>query len=57
MENREKIIKGLEKAYRKLVAFKKYKKSPMIILKNGKVIEIPYKEIKTTYNKVYKSLG
>ena len=54
MENREKIIKGHEKAYQKLIAFKKYKKSPMIILKDGKVIEIPYEEIRTTYN-VYKN--
>ena len=54
MENREKIIKGLEKAYQKLVAFKKYKKSPMIILKDGKVFEIPYEKIRTTYNNVYK---
>ncbi len=54
MEHRENIIKGLEKAYRKLVAFKKYKKSPMIILKDGKVIEIPYEEIRTTYSNVYK---
>ena len=56
MENRENILKGLEKAYKKLVAFKKYKKSPMIIMKDGKVIEIPYEEIRTNYNKVYKSL-
>lgn len=55
MENREKIIKGLEIAYRKLIAFKKYKKSPMIILKDGKVIEIPYEEISTTYSKMYSS--
>lgn len=34
-EKREKIIKGLELAYKKLVEFKKQKKSPMIVSRNG----------------------
>jgi len=40
MENRDKIIQGLEKAFQKLIEFKKYKKSPLITSKNGKIIEI-----------------
>jgi hypothetical protein len=55
MENRDKILKGLEEAYRKLIEFKKYKKTPMVIGKDGKVIEIPYEKIKTTANTVYTS--
>jgi len=44
MDNRDKIIKGLEKAYKKLIEYKKYKKSPLITMKDGKIIEIdPYK--------------
>lgn len=39
-EKREKIIKGLELAYKKLVEFKKQKKSPMIVSRNGEVVEI-----------------
>lgn len=48
-EKRKKIVEGLEKTYRKLVEFKRYKKSPLIITKNGKVIEIaPEKILPTT---------
>ena len=53
MENRDKILKGLEEAYRKLIEFKKYKKTPMVIGKDGKVVEIPYEKIKTTTNNGY----
>lgn len=55
MENRDKILKGLEQAYKKLIEFKKYKKTPMVIGKDGKVVEIPYEKIKTTDNTVYTS--
>jgi hypothetical protein len=55
MENRDKILKGLEEAYRKLIEFKKYKKTPMVIGKDGKVVEIPYEKIKTTAKTVYTS--
>lgn len=40
MENRDKIIQGLEKAFQKLIEFKKYKKSPLVTSKDGKIIEI-----------------
>ncbi len=40
MDNVEKIKKGLEIAYKKLIAYKKYKNSPLIIMKDGKVVEI-----------------
>ena len=53
MENRDKIIEGLEKAYRKLIEFKKYKKTPMVVEKEGKVVEIPYEKIKPTSNNMY----
>lgn len=53
MENKDKILKGLEQAYKKLVAFKKYKKTPMIIGKDGEVVEIPYEKIKTSDNNMY----
>jgi len=53
MENRDKILIGLEKAYKKLIEFKKYKKTPMVIGKDGEVIEIPYEKIKTATHTVY----
>lgn len=47
----KRILEGLEKAYQKLVAFKKYKKSPLIISQNGIIVEIHPDSIeeKTTY--------
>lgn len=39
-EERDKIVKGLEEAYRKLVLFKKEKNSPMIVLRDGKITEV-----------------
>ncbi|EIJ37315.1 hypothetical protein [Galbibacter orientalis] len=47
-EDRKKIIAGLEKAYQKLVEFKRYKKSPLIIAKNGEIQEIAPENIQPT---------
>ena len=44
MSNLEKIKEGLEKAYKDLVEYKKYKKTPLIIARKGKIIKVsPYK--------------
>jgi hypothetical protein len=50
-EQTQKILRGLEKAYQKLVEFKRYKKSPLIVSKNGVVVEIQPENIvpKATY--------
>ncbi|HRG18217.1 MAG TPA: hypothetical protein PLP39_03950 [Flavobacterium lutivivi] len=40
IEVRNKIIKGLEKAYDKMIAFKKEKKSDLVIIENGKIVKI-----------------
>lgn len=42
------ILKGLEKAYEKMVEFKKQKNSPLVISKNGKVVKIPPHKIPPT---------
>ena len=52
MDNVEKIREGLEKAYQKLIEFKKYKKTPIIISKDGKVVEVSPDTI-ATHNKQY----
>jgi len=44
----EKVALGLEKAYEKMVAFKKQKNSPLVISKNGKVVRIPAEKILPT---------
>lgn len=44
----KKLRKGLEKAYEKMVEFKKYKKTPLVLSQNGKLVEIPYQDIPTT---------
>ncbi len=47
-ELEDKISKGLEEAYRKMVEFKKQKKSPLIVSRNGVIIEIKSEEILPT---------
>lgn len=52
-EKRNKIVEGLEKSYQKLVEFKRYKKSPLIVGRNGEIQEIAHEKIlpTTTYIK------
>jgi hypothetical protein len=40
IENRNKILKGLEIAYEKLLVFKKEHKSELVIFKDGKIVKI-----------------
>ncbi len=44
----DKIIKGLEETYRKLVLFKKEKKSPFIVSIDGKVVAIDANDMPAT---------
>jgi len=44
-ELKENIAKGLKEAYKKMIIFKKYKNSPIILSRNGKVIEISANDI------------
>jgi hypothetical protein len=50
-EQTQKILRELEKSYQKLVEFKHYKNSPLIVAKDGVVMEIPPEKIlpTTTY--------
>ncbi len=50
MDNSEKILEGLEKAYKKMIEFKKYKKTPIIVSKGDEIIEIAPDEITTNKN-------
>lgn len=40
IENRNKIVKGLEKAYEKMLVFKKEHKSDLVIIQNNKIVKI-----------------
>ena len=40
IENRNKIVKGLEKAYEKMIAFKKERKSELVIIRESKIVKI-----------------
>ena len=40
IENRNKIFVGLEKAYEKMIAFKKERKSELVIIKDNKIVKI-----------------
>ena len=45
---RDKIIKGLEEAYRKMIIFKKEKNSKVVVWENGKILEIDPNEMPPT---------
>lgn len=47
-EERDRIVKGLEETYKRLVEYKKQKKSPMIVTRNGKIEAIDPNEIPPT---------
>ena len=42
------VALGLEKAYQRMVEFKKRKNSPLIVSKDGKVVEIAPENIRST---------
>lgn len=51
-DERDKIVKGLEETYRRLIEYKKQKKSPMIVLRNGEIVAVdPYEILPTTLYK------
>lgn len=39
-EIKEKILTGLEKAYRKMLEFKKQKGTPLVVMREGKIVRI-----------------
>lgn len=48
----QRILEGLENSYQKLVEFKRYKKSPLIVAKDGVIMEIaPENMLPTTIYK------
>lgn len=49
-EKRERIVAGLEKAYQKLLLFKKEKNSPLIVSKDGNVVELSVNEMQSRYS-------
>lgn len=54
-EERDNIVKGLEETYRRLVETKKRTNSPMIVFKDGKIVEINPNDILPTI--VYKRIS
>lgn len=40
IDEKNKIIKGLEKVYEKLIEFKKAKKSELVIIRENKIVKI-----------------
>jgi len=39
-EEKNKILKGLDKVYEKLIEFKKQKNSPLVIIKDNKIVRV-----------------
>ncbi|MGC4130003.1 MAG: hypothetical protein QM564_10740 [Bergeyella sp.] len=46
-ERRNKILKGLEKAYEKMIEFKKSKNSELVIIRDNKIVKIKAEEAKS----------
>ena len=40
IENKNKILLGLEKSYEKMIAFKKERKSELVIIQDNKIVKI-----------------
>ncbi|MFV0572623.1 MAG: hypothetical protein ACK5M1_09375 [Xanthomarina gelatinilytica] len=40
IELKDKIVKGLEKVYERLIEFKKEKNSELVIIQDGKIVKI-----------------
>ncbi|MDY3345694.1 hypothetical protein PG326_10665 [Riemerella anatipestifer] len=40
MEEKNKILKGLEKVYEKLLEFKKMKNSELVVLRDNKIVKV-----------------
>lgn len=40
MELRDKILKGLEKVYEKLIEFKKLKNTELVVMRDNKIVKI-----------------
>jgi hypothetical protein len=47
-EERDKIVKGLEETYKKLVEFKKSNNSSFVVVKNGEIVEIDPNDVPPT---------
>ena len=45
-ERRNKILKGLEKAYEKMIEFKRRNNSELVIIRDNKIVKIKGEEIK-----------
>jgi len=45
-ELEDKVAKGLEGAYQKMIKFKKQKNTPLVISENGKIIKVHPKDLK-----------
>jgi hypothetical protein len=47
-DERDKIVKGLEETYKRLLIFKKQKNSPMIIIRDGKIQAVDPNDLEPT---------
>jgi hypothetical protein len=47
-EERDKIVKGLEETYKRLIEYKKKINRPLIIFKNGKIQAVDPNELPST---------
>lgn len=51
IEFKNKILKGLEKVYERLIEFKKQKNSELIIIRNNKIVRIKPEQLEINEDK------
>lgn len=51
-EEKDKILKGLEKVYEKLIEFKKSKNSELVVIRGNKIVRIKPRQLKSKEEKV-----
>ncbi len=52
-DQHRKIVKGLELAYKELIKFKKSKNSPLVVVRDGKIIELDPEKAEATVKYKY----
>ncbi len=48
IDEKDRILKGLEKVYEKLIEFKKAKKSELVVIRDNKIVKIKPEQEKPT---------
>lgn len=57
MKDSEKIVEGLDSMYRKLLEFKKYRQTSVVVSRNGQVVELKAQDLPSDAKVYHGALG